>query len=279
MIRFDTGWLDALGRLWTRPVAFERDWRLSLGLGFALGTLVVFVIVFLEPWGTRQYQAPWRVLRLSGYGVCVLVPVLLAHGLDLLRVRGRHWRFGDELISKLIMTIMVSTMTYLYATLVINRTTPSWSGMLDWTVYIVVPVFVVVSLPLVVLRRRLIRAIERRRDAAETVTVVGRNREDRVALPRDGFVCAEARQNYVVLHFVAHGQEREHMIRAPLNEVEGQLQGSLRVHRSWLINPRHVQEVSGRSRARRIRLRGFSGSPIPVSPAFDTRLLGLSELH
>lgn len=279
MIRLDTGWLDALGRLWTRPLAFERDWRLPLGLGFALGFLVVFVILFLEPWGTGQYQAPWRVLRLSGYGVCVLTPVLLVHGLDLLRLRGRHWRLGDEVVSKLILGLMVITMTYLYATLVVNRTAPSWNGMLDWTVYILGPVVVLVAAPAVVLRRRLVRAIERRRHFAETITVVGRNREDRVTLPRDGFVCAEAHQNYVVMHFFKHGQAREHMIRASLNEVEGQLEGSRRVHRSWLINPRRVQEVSGHSRARRIRLQGFSGSSIPVSPAFDTRLLGLPEQH
>ncbi|MFU8833070.1 MAG: LytTR family DNA-binding domain-containing protein [Wenzhouxiangella sp.] len=273
--------VTAPGRLWSRPIAFERDWRLPLGLGLALGLLVVFVILFLEPWGTERYQAPWRALRLSGYGLCVLLAVLLVHGLDLLRLdrlqrRGFHWGLGDQVVSTLVMVALVSAMTYLYNTLAVNLTAASWGGLLDWTVHIVAPVLVLAVAPLFLLRRRLIRAIERRRQAAASITVVGRNREDRVRMPRGGFVCAEAQQNYVVLRYLDQTEPRDRMIRATLAELEQQLPDAMRVHRSWLINPRRAQARLGNARSRRLRLDGFAGE-VPVSPGFDLRLLDVAS--
>lgn len=268
----------ALLRQWRRPRRYERDWRVTLSLGSAAGILVVLVILSLEPWGTHQFQVPMRVLKLSGYGLGVLLSFSAVHAVDVLRLRIRRirnrmeWRLGDELISWLLLFSAVAGLTFIYHALVIDQSSPSWSALIDWTVHIMVPMALLLVVPMGLLHKRLLGHARQRRELAGTVVIRGRNQDDRVRIRPDDFLCAEAQQNYVSLHYLEADQSRERLIRATLTEVEQQLPYALRVHRSWLINPMQIEQVTGNRRQRRICLAGLP-SAVPVSGEFDLTLL------
>lgn len=268
----------ALLRQSRRPRQFERDWRVTLSLGSAGGILVVLVILGLEPWGTEQFQVPMRVLKLSGYGLAVLLSFAAVHAVDILRLQIRRirsrpeWRLGDELISWLLLFSSVAGLTCIYHALVIDQSALSWSALIDWTVQIMVPMALLLAVPIGLLQKRLLGHARQRRKLAGTIVIRGRNMDDRVRFRPDDFVCAEAQQNYVALHYLEAGQSRQRLIRATLREVEQQLPGALRVHRSWLINPMQVEQVTGNQRQRRIRLSGVARA-VPVSGEFDLTLL------
>ena len=263
---------------WQRPARFEPDWRVPLATGALLGTMVVFMIVFLEPWGTDRYRETWRVLRLSGYGVCVLIPFLLVHALDVALWRRRAaravtaWRVADEVRSVVLTVFGIALASYLYLSWVINQSTPSAAGFVGWQLYIVLPILVLAIPPATWIRRRLPGFLQLRRERAATVLIRGRNRDDRIRLRPGDFVCAEAQQNYVTLHYLEGGQGTSRMLRATLDEVARQLPDALRVHRSWLINPALIENVQGNARRRVLRMRGIS-LEIPVSPRLDPRQL------
>ena len=263
---------------WQRPVRFEPDWRVPLATGALLGTIVVFVIVFLEPWGTDRYRQTWRVLRLSGYGLCVLIPLLLVHALDVALWRRRAaravavaaWRIADAVRSILLAVFGIALASYLYLSWAINQSAPSAAGFVGWLLYIVLPILVLTIPPAIWVRRRLPGFIRRRAERAATILIQGRNRDDHVRLRPADFICAEAQQNYVTLHYLQAGQDTSRMFRATLDEVSRQLPDALRVHRSWLINPAFIENVQGNARRRTLRLRGVS-QEVPVSPRLDPR--------
>lgn len=263
--------------IWRRPVRFEPDWRLPLGVGAVIGSLMVFVILFLEPWGTDRYEQSWRTLRLVGYGPCILLAFLLAHYWDRRRWRRRsgpvvRWRVGDEILSTGVAVLLVAAFTYAWKAGVVNRTAMSLSGFADWIGYIVAPSLVVVALPAVWIRRKMHVILENQRTRESSLLVQGRNRDDRVCLSLAEFLCARAQQNYVDLYVFTDDRIVNHTLRMTLAELEQQIPHTLRVHRSWLVNPARIERILGNARQRRLRLTGFDDE-IPVSPGFDPREL------
>lgn len=264
----------AARRLWHRPLRFEADWRLPLAVGGLVAGLLVFVVLFLEPWGTDRYQNSWRSLRLSGYGVCILAGFLIVHAADRYRWRRAvgilpRWRLVDELISKGMTVTTVGTLTYAYNVWAVNQASASWSGFGDWLLFIVTPSLVVVLMPAVWVHRRVSHRLAYQRQRCGTIVVRGRNRDEQLRLKPADFLCAEAQQNYVDVHLLVGQRTEQRMLRTTLVDFEQQIPGALRVHRSWLVNPDRIEQVLGNARGRRLRIESFDRE-IPVSPRFDT---------
>lgn len=252
-----------------RPVRFVDSWWLPAGLGGVGGAVLVFVILVLEPSGTDRYDAPFRTLRLSGYGLCLLLPFLLVHGLSRawLERTGAVWRMGHELIALAVVVLLTFWAGYVYNALVINRLPLDAGDWLAFTVRFAAPYLLVLVPPMVMARRALVAALGDR-VGEERIALTGRNREDRLRLAASEFVFAEAEQNYVTIHYLRRGQPDQRMFRATLSELEDQLPAALRVHRSYLLHPRRVRAVEGNARKRTATLEG-SDRTVPISPKFE----------
>ena len=258
-----------IGSVFSRPVQFVDSWWLPAGLGAVGGAVLVFVILVLEPSGTDRYDAPFRTLRLSGYGLCLLLPFLLVHGLSRawLERSGTVWRIGHELLALAAVVLLSFWAGYLYNALVINRLPLDAGNWLAFTLRYAMPYLLVLVPPMVLARRALIAALGKRL-GEERIALTGRNREDRLRLAASDFVFAEAEQNYVTIHFLRRGQPDRRMFRATLAEIEDQLPAALRVHRSYLVHPGRVRAIEGNARKRTATLEG-SDRTVPISPKFE----------
>lgn len=258
-----------VGSVLNRPVRFVDSWWLPAGLGGVGGAVLVFVILFLEPSGTDRYEAPFRTLRLSGYGLCLLLPFLIVHGLSRawLERSGAVWRMRHELLALAAVVLLVFYAGYAYNALVINRLPLAARDWLLFTVRFAAPYLLVLVPPMVLVRRALIAALGDRL-GEKRIVLTGRNSEDRLRLAASEFVFAEADQNYVTIHFLRRGEPEERMFRATLAEIEDQLPVALRVHRSYLVHPGRVRSVAGNARKRTVTLEG-SEQAVPVSPKFE----------
>jgi len=260
-------------------VRFVDSWWLPIGLGAVGGAVLVFVILVLEPSGTDRYDAPFRTLRLSGYGLCLLLPFLAVHGLSRawLERSGAVWRMGHELLALAAVVLLAFWGGYVYNALVINRLPLDLGNWPTFTVRFAAPYLLVLVPPMVLARRALI-AVLGDRVGEERIALTGRNREDRLRLTASEFVFAEAEQNYVTIHFLRRGEPGQRMFRATLAEIEDQLPVALRVHRSYLVHPRRVRAVEGNARKRTATLEGSDRS-VPISPKFELARLdaALSE--
>lgn len=258
-----------------RDIPFPFGWRNTLILGGSLGAMLVAITLLLEPFGTDRYDAPWRTVRIAGYGFCIAVPFLVLHGLDRLvyASQGRRWRLYNEVPSRALLVVAVSTCCWWYNVRIINQAAPSWQHWLDYVIHIALP-HTAVLLPMLVLLAMLLigRYPEPAPGTGRPLTLRGRNRGEVLRLRREEFVYAEAQQNYVSICRRADGRLHRDLIRAPLSEVERQIPGAVRIHRSYLVNPDHVVRMDGNARKREVVLNGLERR-LPVSTGLDPRVL------
>ena len=252
-----------------RPVRFVDSWWLPAGLGGLGGAVLVFIILVLEPSGTDRYDASYRTLRLSGYGLCLLLPFLIVHGLSRawLERSGAVWRLRHEALALAAVLLLAFWSGYVYNAVVINRLPLDVGDWLSFTLRFAAPYLLILVPPMVLVRRALVARLGDR-VGEERIVLAGRNREDRLRLAASEFVFAEAEQNYVTIHFLRRGVPQQRMFRATLAEIEEQLPVAVRVHRSYLVHPARVRAVEGNARKRTAILAG-SDRAVPVSPRFE----------
>jgi len=92
-------------------------------------------------------------------------------------------------------------------------------------------------------------------------------------VPLDRVLCFEANDNYVITHYLSTDNETlKSMDRISLKKIVETVEtlpvAFERVHKSFLINPKFVREIKGRSQAYKILLNHHEDE-IPVSRNFD----------
>lgn len=86
-------------------------------------------------------------------------------------------------------------------------------------------------------------------------------------------ICFEANDNYVIAHyFDSENQLQNSMTRSSLKTVESDLNEKehsfKRVHKSYLVNHDYIVEITGKSQARRLKMKGLN-NVLPVSRSFN----------
>lgn len=72
------------------------------------------------------------------------------------------------------------------------------------------------------------------------------NGKDRLKIKLQDFLYANSSENYISINYLSHHKNKKHLIRKPLKILEEELKAYpeiLRIHRSYLVNRIHVQNV------------------------------------
>jgi hypothetical protein len=72
------------------------------------------------------------------------------------------------------------------------------------------------------------------------------NGKDRLKIKLKDFLYASSSENYVSITYISGHQNRQHLIRKTLKNLEGELKTHpeiVRIHRSYLVNRAHVQNI------------------------------------
>lgn len=254
-----------------KGLPFAITWKHVFLIGLTLAIVNLFILFFLEPHGTDRYQVPFRNLKLSGYALCFLIPIMAMHGVDRLvfKKQGYHWFVFNELISKSIVILLIATASYFYNINVINSISPSLQGWMSnfilygWS-------YVPILLPIGVgLQSYYAKKAER---GAKPLLIKGKNKSDHLEVPFSDFIYAESQQNYVVLHFKKGGRSEKMMMHASLQAIANQIKGAIRIHRSFLINPVHLQKIEGNQRQRFAKLH-FVENALPIGREVNSEKL------
>lgn len=229
-----------------------------------------FIILFLEPSGTDQYEASYRTLRLSGYVVCIILPFLLIHRIEswLFNKRYSIRRAYHGLLFKTLLVLLILSSAYLYNGLIVNESALTLPDFFDFVLLIGLP-YIPLVLPAAVLAHLLMNRIKTREVSDDRQMVIrGRNQDEYLRLEESDFLYAEAVQNYVTIHFMENDYLQKVTFRATLKEIQKQIPVAEQMHRSYLVNPGHVQCIEGNSRKRFAQLLHVNHC-IPVSPSYS----------
>lgn len=232
-----------------------------------LGSLQVFVTIFLEPHGTGNYQAPYRNLRLAGFALCFVFPFIIIYGIErwIYNLYNKVWKVYQEITSKIILSIAIASASYFYNITVINSISPSFGRWIEHMLVFAWP-YVPLFIPFLII----IYAILYRNHSPDEneLTITGQNQDDILKITESQFVYAVSDQNYVTIFYKKGNKIDKKLIRSPLQAIEDQISFSVRVHRSYLINPSYLESLKGNKRKRKAILKDVE-TIIPVSANFE----------
>jgi hypothetical protein len=255
-----------------RQIHFVRSIGRKVLVGLILCIYLCFIVIFLKPFDTSQFEAEYKTALLSGYGIFTFV-VLVIHGCieNVWYFRlGKVWRVRHEIISIFLFCLFAGTVLYLYNRLVVNLTgltLYTYWRFLSITVLCMIPVFI----PLMLYLRQ--KSGERILPLPEnSIQLVGENKNEVLRLEKEELLFIKAVENYIEICFIDKNKKTvSKTFRQTLSNVCEQLPFLEKCHRSYLVNISTIKEITGNSQAAKISF-AFGDKEIPLSKTYYKHL-------
>ncbi|GGG23083.1 hypothetical protein GCM10011344_24730 [Dokdonia pacifica] len=255
-----------------RPIPYTQGWKQTIAIGSIVGAGLSMLLIFLEPFDTSEVQLSYKVLKLAGYGLCFLIPILVMHPIEnaLFKKQQYRWYILNELGYIIICLLLIYTTCYFYNTYIVNNGgVASLKGWQYFMIYYGLPFMPFLGPLWLYFRNRFgkITLPESTMQKDITTTITGENKKESLTISVSDFVYAQAQQNYVAIHYLENETLQKKMIRSTLSNVQKQIPDAWQVHRSYLVNLAFAKTISGNSRKRELFLTE-TPEAIPVSQKY-----------
>lgn len=261
-----------------KTIAYTKRWKHTLWIALLLGALLPLLLILLEPFDTSN-QFSYKYLRLSGYALCIIIPILGIHPLEnyVYKKQDNRWFVVNECIYIATTLFIIFILSFFYhfylvSGLSILNTAALWGFM--WTFCLPFTPFIV---PLWLYLRSKYGMIEiPNQDIWGTkkervVTITGENKSETMTIHESDFIYAHSQQNYVDVYYMTKEGVTQKVFRSTLANIMKQLPNAWQVHRSYLVNLDYLQTVEGNARKRFMTIT-ITEENIPVSQKYYVAL-------
>lgn len=257
---------------WLRKeLDFVPNWKRASFTGLGLGLVLSLLMILLQPFDTYQYQSPYKNLELLGYTPCIMLSMLLMVPLEnwFFHKQGQRWQIWNEILIILLGGGVMMTASHIYNVFTISGGVPSLRSWWSFIKGFGLPFFIFLAPMWAVVRQKFkgppATAIPTREDF---LLIKGQNKGEQLQLSGRNFLYAKAQQNYMEVHYWDdRGVPQKQILRLTLAQLQQQIPGAQQIHRSYLINPVHVSDITGNTRKRFVLLNTEQVS-LPVSPKY-----------
>lgn len=251
-----------------QQVHFIEAFKNKMLAGLLLGVFLSFIIIFLEPFDTNQYQAKYRFLLLAGFGMLLSVVFIVQSLLEnkWYNRLNKKWLIIHEIAATFLFFAISGTVLFLYNHLVINDL--SYTVESHWWYYshIVVAMIPVIAPFFIFLRQKFGERIIPPSPSA--LTLVGENKNEELKIEKDDLLYVKSIENYIEIYFIdANKKPNSKTFRQTLANVQLQLPFLVKCHRSYLVNGACIKNIEGNSQRAQIRFH-HSNKSIPLSKSF-----------
>ncbi len=263
---------------WTKPILFLQSsgdkWLFIL---FINAYSAIFLL-FFQPFGVNNYD-PTHQIRLElllGIGAFFLVNtiVMCVYEFGVVPLVFRSKARYVFVLHLLCLLLVLSTSTYLTYNYIGNFHDWSWKSYFGFIRDIGLMSTIPMILLLLFLQQRQARRevanlqdhVARQDRATKVLYLSSANGKDKLYLAAEKLLLLEAQDNYVAVYYYEKEEVKRSLIRSSLKRLEKQVEDSplIRCHRSYLVNPKQVEKISGNAHQLQIRLKGLD-KIIPVS--------------
>ncbi|NEV94639.1 LytTR family transcriptional regulator [Psychroflexus sp. YR1-1] len=254
-----------------KSIGYTSDWYHTLLLSLMLATTIVVVLIFLQPFDIYTNQIEYKNIKLVGYGICIILPVLLIHIFEEFwyRLTFGKWHIYQELVILVSGFLLISSTAYFYNVLVVNDLNIKLNHMLQWFTNFGLP-FAPIFIPFwVYLRLRFSKIIiQPDIDKNEkTISIEGYNQNEVVEFLEKDFLMARAQSNYVDIYYIRNELPKKEIIRSKFVDIKNKILSAEQVHRSYLVNPLQINQIYGNTRKGYIKITKLE-EEVPVSPKY-----------
>ena len=277
-----------------QPYPLVLDHRRQVALAVGSGLFVALFLTVFQPFGLQQWTSPHKVPVLLGYGMVTTAGTLFLE----LGVRQLPSVFAEE---RWTVGKHIAWVTFHLLTIGLGNTLySSWLGFIQFSpvafvqflfITLAVGIFPVAAGTVLHYLRQVRQHVARaeavnqalpdrrmevsdrhsagRPSAAaafDVLELVAENGKDRVRLPADALLFIESSDNYATLWVNENGKVRKELIRSSLGRLEDQIPYPYvrRCHRSYIVNLRNVQSVSGNAQGYKLHFAPLD-EPVPVA--------------
>jgi hypothetical protein len=236
-----------------RQLYFVTSIKRKILIGFILCLYLNFIVIFLQPFDTSQFEADNKILLLSGYGFLTFVVFVIQGKVENSWYfgLGKVWTIFHEIIATITFCLFSGTVLYFYNRYIVNLlgfTFETYWRFLSITVIYMTPVFVP---PMLYLRQKFGERIIP--PAKNSIILIGENRKEILTLEKEELLFVKAVENYIEICFVDKSKKQtSKTFRQTLSHVGEQLPFLQKCHRSYLVNTATIKGITGNSQGAKI---------------------------
>ena len=240
----------------------------SFLIALILGVCLSFIIIFLEPFDTNEFESSNRYILLLGFGGLFSLVYVVQSVFESYWYRRVHkvWSILTECIAMCVFFILAGTVIYLYNRFVINGLEYSFSSHI-WYFTHIVSVMLPIFMPLFLFLRR--KFGERIIPLGPDKTIIeGRNKHEILEIELTSLIYIKATENYIDIFYI---DEQKQLVsktfRQTLSNAHTELPFLVKCHRSYLVNIDKIKDIEGNSQNAKISFID-TDKKIPLSKSF-----------
>lgn len=252
-----------------RSITYTSNWYHTFFLSLILAIAIVVVLIFLQPFDIYGNEIAYKNLKMIGYGLCIVLPILIIHFLEELwfRLTHRKWHVYQELLILILGFLLISITAHLYNVLVVNDHNVNFSYVFQWMKDFALP-FIPIFIPFwFYLRFRFSEVVIKPVIDEKEIFIETNNHYQELKFLEKNFILARAQSNYVDIYYLENELVKKEMIRSTLEKIKSKIPLSEQVHRSYLVNPFQIKQIFGNTRKGSITLNKMD-EQVPVSPKY-----------
>ena len=284
--------------IFNRPFPLDNPSRQSFRYAFYAAVCVFLILVLLQPFGFDELKSPTLFFHAILYAlvtfICASANTFLLPWLFSTVYQEDTWTVGKECLHMCWQLISIAIGNWLL-THFLYKNNLNWHNLFSFLwITLVVGIFPL-WLSILLKQQRLLKkyqagatlleahltqpvnASQALPSAPEHIIFTSENgKEQFVVLPRE-IRYITAADNYVRIYFIKDDQPATHLLRNTLRKAEDVLSPFpqfFRCHRTYIVNLKTVQHVSGNAQGYKLHLQGVSAI-IPVSRNLNTQLTKL----
>lgn len=274
--------LPYFSQLYPRPPHSPRHSLLTAG-GAAV-FVGVFLMIF-QPFGSSEWPQPYKYVYLTGYGLVTFVVLLLVSfiGPSIFRnwFAEKNWTVGREILHNLYIILFIALGNLLY-TQQITLGHISLLGILAWVgITLAVGILPATIITLInynrLLRRHVVGDFQIEESSqlpsSTPLTLLAENEKDILTITAGDLLFIESADNYAEVVYYENEKREKRLLRSSLSRIEEQIQEPdiVRCHRSYIVNLRQVERISGNAQGYKLHLRK-EDTIIPVARRYGDQI-------
>ncbi|NDK56876.1 LytR/AlgR family response regulator transcription factor [Pontibacter fetidus] len=265
-----------------------RDPRFSKAILQALlsGFLIAFILIVFQPFGSYNWQHPYKNVILGGFGL-VAVVVNLTDFIVTQRLFKTHfsenrWTVWKEILRNMAGFVLAGFFCVVYG---------YFAGLMPFSLmqvtYMVAVCFMVGAFPATILILLNYAYLSHKYSAPfqpapqtqptivtpseDTLTLTAENEKDTLTIAADSLLYIAASDNYCTVFHMENEKLHKTLLRSSLSRLESQINYSriVRCHRSYLVNLDKVTSISGNAQGYKLYF-DVAVEPVPVSRSYNS---------
>lgn len=257
-----------------KQIPYNFSFKRQALVGALLGGIVVFIMIFLQPFGTYSYEGDYKYLIFSGFGVLIFLIYLLCARIEnwFYKSKNSTWEIRFEIISFVGFVVISSIPIHFYNQVFLNHFFNHefvGSTYLKHGVWFfghsVVPVMLILLPFYLYFRNKLGVLIPT--SFLNEIEFIGANKGEKISLQKEAILFIKASENYVEIFHTKKQTVQNETFRNTLIAIKKQAPFLYKSHRSYLVNISSIKSIKGNSQNAKIEFRQ-AGLSIPLSKSY-----------